>query len=461
LLRTILFLFDGNLNLERETIPSLSRTSSLLGSLKLYKVWKGRELAYISVANLIAVIHQNFCDPLFFPPVHFVLDIVSHRKDGARRTQKVIHSIPQILKILTASFSRNNKIAHDPNNTKWTGDTSSFGHKLMASQGWKPGDYLGAKDANHAEHYTAANASHIRVMVKDDNLGLGAKIGSGVGHGECTGLDAFKNLLGRLNGQDEVELEKERKSRDDLRRAIYMEDRWGSVRFVQGGFLIGDKIQDLIDGEAERIRKLGTSPSVSDSSSSDSEESAPVEKPKKSKKRKLEVEEDIPEVVAVKFKKSKKRKVHPGSEEETKSKVEDSAAALEKKRRKEEKRAKRERKEQRRALKAVSEEESEKQQKKKAKKEKRKKNLEYISEPTSQITTKENTPSISSAPLVDSGRSTPMMQGRHAIRSRNIAQKRLASMDVASLNQVSWFSESSICSTLNNLSQIFMIKAPS
>jgi len=280
-------------------------------------------------------------------------------------------------------------------------------------------------------------------MVKDDNLGLGAKVGSGVGHGECTGLDAFKNLLGRLNSQDEVELEKEQKSRDELKRAIYMEDRWGSIRFVQGGFLIGDKIQDLIDGEAERIRKLGSSSNSSDdscSSESDIEVPPPVEKPKKSKKRKLEVEEEIPEVFAVKVKKSKKRKSDPSSEEEMESKVEDSAASQERKRRKEEKRAKRERKEQKRALKAASEEESEKQRKKKVKKEKRKKNPENNSKSSSQITTKENTPSIPSTPLVDSGRSTPMMQGRHAVRSRNIAQKRLASMDVASLNQVSRFS---------------------
>ena len=130
------------------------------------------------------------------------------------------------------------KLSHDPNNTKWTNDTESFGLKIMTSQGWQPGDYLGAKNAAHAEFHTAANASHIRVSIKDDNLGLGAKIGSGVGHGECTGLDAFTNLLGRLNGKDEEELEREQKSREDLKRAIYTERRWGSVRFVPGGFLI-------------------------------------------------------------------------------------------------------------------------------------------------------------------------------------------------------------------------------
>ena len=52
----------------------------------------------------------------------------------------------------------------------------------------------------------------------------------------------------------------------------------------------------------------------------------------------------------------------------------------------------------------------------------------------SRITTNESS-ALTSAP--SSGYSTPMMQGRHAVRSRNIAQKRLASMDVASLNQAS------------------------
>ena len=162
----------------------------------------------------------------------------------------------------------------------------------MASQGWKPGEYLGAKNAPHAEFHTAANASHIRVTIKDDNLGLGAKNGSGVGHGEYTGLDAFKNLLGRLNGKDEDELAKEQRSRDDLRRAIYTERRWGSIRFVKGGFLIGDKIQHLIDDEAERVRKLAagdaaaasSSSSESDSSDTSDSDEAPepvVEKPKK------------------------------------------------------------------------------------------------------------------------------------------------------------------------------------
>ncbi|RAL62538.1 hypothetical protein DID88_005103 [Monilinia fructigena] len=43
------------------------------------------------------------------------------------------------------------KLSHDPNNTRWSGNTDSFGHRMMKSQGWTPGEYLGAKDAAHAE----------------------------------------------------------------------------------------------------------------------------------------------------------------------------------------------------------------------------------------------------------------------------------------------------------------------
>ncbi|KAG9238548.1 hypothetical protein BJ875DRAFT_450603 [Amylocarpus encephaloides] len=341
------------------------------------------------------------------------------------------------------------KLSHDPNNTTWTNNTESFGHKLMTAQGWQPGQYLGATNAAHAEFHTEANASHIRVSIKDDNLGLGAKIGSGVGHGECTGLDVFKNILGRLNGKDEDELEKEQRSREDIRTAIYTERKWGTIRFVPGGFLIGDKIQKLIDGEQERLRKLndGSSndSSISDSSSESEEEKAPapVEKVKKSKKRKAEhLFEKVPEVVTIKVERSKKdKKKHasvPQLEEDVTTTLKD--AKLSKKSKKDRKskgdgediaksessdsgsnRRKREKKEKER-LKAE----------KRELKEKKTKSLEADGSSPSNAATKESTPLTAPS----SGRSTPMVQGRHAVRARNIAQKRMASMDVASLNQI-------------------------
>lgn len=348
----------------------------------------------------------------------------------------------------------------------------------MTSQGWQPGEHLGLQDAAHAEFHTEANFSHIRVSIKDDNLGLGAKIGSGVGAGECTGLDAFQILLGRLNGKDEDELEKETKNREDLKRAIYTEQRWGSIRFVRGGFLVGDKIQPLIDAEKERVRKLEESSSSDSSSEEESEADVPIveEKSKKSNKRKLEeVEETAPEVVAIKIKKSKKRKLEKegGTSAEViavkvkKSKKHTSDASedevttalkeikLSKKkskkdremkadsedtpddkersrqRKKEKKEKKREKMEKKEKAKAADDE-STKESKSKSKRDKKKNRKGEDDSESSRATTKENTPLVAES----SGRSTPMVQGMHAIRARNIAQKRMASMDVAALNQV-------------------------
>jgi Pin2-interacting protein X1 len=357
----------------------------------------------------------------------------------------------------------------------------------MASQGWKPGEYLGAKDAPHAEFHTAANASHIRVMIKDDNLGLGAKIGSGVGHGECTGLDAFKNLLGRLNGKDEEEIEKEQKSRQDLKRAIYTERRWGSIRFVQGGFLVGDKIQHLIDGEAGRVQKLAAGDAASSEFSSDSSDSSEsneepdlvIEKPKKSKKGKLQKREESPEVVVVKTKKSKKKKrksaatpddaaefitamedvqmskKKPKRKREAEADAEEDREGVETKKRKKERREKKGKREEKEKSTSAKDEDST-MDSKKSKRDEKKRESESVSGQSTRPTTKENTPST---PLdTESGRSTPMMQGRHAVRARNIAQKRLASMDMASLNQVSLHCHSGP-SVGTNASQIFMIKS--
>ncbi|KAI9856166.1 MAG: telomerase inhibitor [Vezdaea acicularis] len=142
------------------------------------------------------------------------------------------------------SSIRRTKISHDPNNTQWTRSTTSFGHKILTSQGWTPGDILGAKKAPHASIHTPANSSHIRVVLKDDTLGLGAKRGSGLAQGECTGLDGLQDLLGRLNGKSEDVLQEERNVRTELKRNAFVQNRVGLIRFVKGGFLIGDRIQE-------------------------------------------------------------------------------------------------------------------------------------------------------------------------------------------------------------------------
>ncbi|KAK5011648.1 hypothetical protein LTR28_010357, partial [Elasticomyces elasticus] len=126
------------------------------------------------------------------------------------------------------SFSRN-KFSSDPNNTKWSRDTDSYGHKILASQGWKPGSHLGAKNAAQASHYTAASSSHVRVLLKDDNLGLGAQRGKS--NADTFGLSTFSGILGRLNGKSEVQVQKEQAVQRDVQLASYHGQRWGRMNF--------------------------------------------------------------------------------------------------------------------------------------------------------------------------------------------------------------------------------------
>jgi Pin2-interacting protein X1 len=334
------------------------------------------------------------------------------------------------------------KLPQDPNNTKWTRDTGGFGHKIMAAQGWQPGEMLGAKDAAHAEFHTAANASHIRVLVKDDNLGLGAKRGSGLAEGECTGLDVFQNLLGRLNGKDGDALMKEQRSREDLKRAIYAERRWGSIRFVNGGFLRGDKVQELIEKEEDHARTLthgtpGTSADAateSDASQSSQPQTVEVIRFKaKEKKKKRKLKEDMKLSVSV-------ASNMPESGLDNGDAVDGLSALkpeISKKKRKQSGDALEE------SATSSSIPESEKQKSSKKKKKHREKREATIGEEKDtknpvQVAQVPSRQSVSTTPVSNSGTSTPlsMLGGRHAVRSRNIAQKRLAVLDTASLNQV-------------------------
>lgn len=174
------------------------------------------------------------------------------------------------------------KIGNDPNNTKWTRSTTGFGHRIMSSQGWTPGSLLGAKNAAHADMLTAASASHIKVSLKDDTLGLGARLGR---QGEQTGLDAFKGLLGRLNGKSEEELKKDESKLEDVRLARYASLKFPPVRFVRAGLLVQEKEPESTSAKQEkksRSDKKKRSKSADDESSSDSD----ARKLKKSKRSK-------------------------------------------------------------------------------------------------------------------------------------------------------------------------------
>lgn len=283
----------------------------------------------------------------------------------------------------------------------------------MRSQGWTPGQYLGAKDAAQSEYFGTANATHIRAILKDDNMGLGAKRNQG---DECTGLDALQELLGRLNGKSQDSLDEDKKKREDTRINKYLHRKLGTVRFVYGGLLVGDKVQELADElKKEREEKKAQATELADTS-----EASEGKKEKKSKKRKAEDDNIISE--KKKDKKSKKQKAED-FEDESKAK---------RKEKKDKKKKEASKNDEESKTGDAAEDVIARKKAKKEKKEKRKKSKD--DEDTSDSTTLPTTSSTPSA----TGISTPgeAVSYRHLARKRFIAQKRAAVMDQAALNQV-------------------------
>jgi Pin2-interacting protein X1 len=371
--------------------------------------------------------------------------------------------------LLTQNSKR--KLGNDPNNTKWSRNTDSFGQKILRAQGWQPGEYLGAKDAAHAEWHTEANSAHIRVVLKDDTLGLGAKRNNG---DECVGLDAFQHLLGRLNGKSDETLETERKAREDLKLSLYVERKLGTIRFVKGGWLVGDQVKDTPDEEvAESQNESAPEAPKSSAEGTETEEPAPT----KSKKRKADQDDDEKDdKKRKKEKKSKKRKTESNAEA-------DGGSAREKKDKKKSKKRKAEaeegdgeasttsknsksRKDKEKVTddsaeststaaseagdatgEADSAAEKQKSKKEKTDKKKDKSDKEERKEKKEKKRRKEggasettsSTPAESSISSPSgSGYSTPAPTGssRYLARSRFIAQKKMAFADSAALNQV-------------------------
>ncbi|XP_044724851.1 protein PXR1 [Hirsutella rhossiliensis] len=180
--------------------------------------------------------------------------------------------------LLAESKSRR-KISKDPNNTKWTRDTSTFGQKILRAQGWEPGQYLGAKDAGHSNLHTAANASYIRVSLKDDMKGLGFNKAK---EDEVTGLNVFSDLLSRLNGKSEEDVEGDRRARLEMKTNVYVEQKWGVMRFVKGGLLTDEK-RGTKDKSSKKERK-SKKRKLADAD----EEDAEAESKKERKRRKEE-----------------------------------------------------------------------------------------------------------------------------------------------------------------------------
>lgn len=354
-------------------------------------------------------------------------------------------------RLLTYIQSRS-RISNDPQNTTWANNTTRFGHRILTQQGWTPGDSLGATDAAHSAHYTAASTSHIRVLLKDDNLGLGAKRGSE--RAENFGLAGFASILGRLNGKAE-EVKKEEERQEKIQQRAYVYNKYGFMNFVSGGFLVGDKIEKGIKREDIAIKTEPKSePESSDSESRKSkskkrkrdseeedvkkEEQSEEQPQLKRKKKSMNLrEEGAKENIAEASSKSKKQRKEKKSKSVSKSSAVDTPASSseplsDRTRRKAERRARKEEKKLKKALKKAA----------KAAKENAK-STPASEDSSSESDEEEESTSASSVPAT--GTSTPgsgtsgltyTPRGMHAVRQRYIRQKKLASMDPQALKEV-------------------------
>ncbi|KAJ6172457.1 Protein pxr1 [Penicillium chermesinum] len=303
------------------------------------------------------------------------------------------------------------KISNDPNNTKWARSTSGFGHKIMSSQGWTPGNRLGARNAAHADFLTNASTSHIKVTLKDDNLGLGARLGRET---EPTGLDAFKGLLGRLNGKSDTELKQDQRKRDDVKLARYAAMKFPEVRFVYGGPLAQDKEEDKIaklpNLKSQDANENGQEidQQANEASDPDSDSSAADRKSSKSKSKSKSKTEKSKSKSKEKSKDKSKSKSKSSKKSSSRSEEVDSSSA------------------------SIAESKKEKKSKKRK--------AEAVEE--SNPSTEDDEPSKASETLAQG----PVTQsavprerrpiGRQVFRGRHIAQKKRALLDDKSLNEI-------------------------
>lgn len=284
----------------------------------------------------------------------------------------------------------------------------------MSAQGWTPGNTLGARDAAHTDFLTAASSTHIKVSIKDDTLGLGARVGRDP-LGEPTGLDAFKGLLGRLNGKSDMVLKQEQRKRDDIKLARYAALKFPEVRFVSAGLLTQEKPEELPAKDNTPKKKLSNKSTKQQlDGDAPSDDAKAARKSSRSSKKSRSSRADVPDSSA--------------------------SASESKKEKKKEKKAKKEEKEKKSKKRRAAAEEGDPSSE------------EDTPQPSFETTVQ---PSKASDP---SSARERRPNGRQFLRGRHIAQKKRALLDDKSLNEVSAAPSFSLPSRTHP-QQIFMVKA--
>ncbi|OKL61096.1 hypothetical protein UA08_03934 [Talaromyces atroroseus] len=296
----------------------------------------------------------------------------------------------------------------------------------MTSQGWTPGSFLGARNASHSDTFTAASASHIRVTLKDDTLGLGARPPK-LGNENVAAIDAFQGLLGRLNGKSDTQLEEEQRKRDDTRLALYARTKWQTVTFVSGGYLVQEKPDSAKNKGKKNMSDISDDTSAEDKSINSSDDNAhnrdtqaeDQESNLKAESKKTRMKGvDGKDVKDMKDKKEKKKK-EKEAKEEKKGKND--------KRVKKEKKDKKEKKEKKR-------EKAEKEKKDSSRKRRRTDAEEEDSESSDSSSQNQLDNEVASKKATSLRRQIP--HWRHSLRGRHIQQKKMAVMDDRSLGEI-------------------------
>lgn len=286
----------------------------------------------------------------------------------------------------------------DPRNTNWSNDTDRFGHQYLEKLGWQPGKGLGL-----VEH---AMTSHVKVSIKTDSAGLGAKLAKKRKNdefdtGECAGLDAFQRILGRLNGKElQINSELERQRKESI-----INGKWG-MHFVKGDTLRSTwdaECKQLLKGEKRKAEESDKPRKKSKTSSSDEEKSDK----KKSKKKKDSSDSELKSKKLSKEKKEKKESSDEKKKKKDKSKDKSEKSKKEKLKKEKSKKDK---------LKSEKSEKSEKSSKKSKLKESEEVTRESMLKPR------------------DSGNKE--IATRLSARAKWIRQKRASVMDSKALNEI-------------------------
>lgn len=280
----------------------------------------------------------------------------------------------------------------DPRNTAWSNDTSRYGHTMLEKFGWQPGMGLGMSP-------NASQTSHIKVSIKSDNVGLGAKIKrkerkDAFDNGECAGLDSFQRILGRLNGKEQQITEELDKQRIEK----VLNGKWG-VHFVQG-----EVLASTWDPDTKGLRSYANP------------------------KKRINADEEL----STSENDSKRRKsdgIHKKEKKDSKKKK-----AKKEKKDKKEKKSKKEKEDKKESKEKKSGKHTkEKTKNKKEKRKEKKGNKEKLDEEKSKTNTPLDPIHLAASETALNVTSIP---GRLSVRSRYIRQKRLATMDPKALKEL-------------------------